>query len=72
MTAHHDVAVSTGAVVRNPPLEETAMGERDRCRRLYGDLDTTALAAVGSEAGRRDCLVSRVGMNRDRLQRWSG
>jgi hypothetical protein len=64
MTADHDAAVGTGAVVRNPPVEETAMGEWDRCRKLYGDLDETALAAVGREAGQRDRLMGRVGITR--------
>jgi hypothetical protein len=28
MTAHHDDSAATGAVVRKPPMKETALGER--------------------------------------------
>ena len=34
MTAARDDAACTGAVLRKPPVKETALGERVRCRGL--------------------------------------
>jgi hypothetical protein len=49
MTAHRDDAACTGAGVRKPPREETAIGEGAAVPRgRYGDLSATAVGANGA------------------------
>jgi hypothetical protein len=67
MTAHHDDAAGAGAVVRKPPVKQTAMGERAAVpRALTFDLS-------GLERCRRDPPAqllrygTKIANNRKRL-----
>ena len=46
MTAHHDDAAGAGAVVRKPPVKETAMGEGVAVPRALTYPDLTVVAAI--------------------------
>jgi hypothetical protein len=46
MTAHHDDAAGARAVVRKPPVKETAMGERAAVPRALTYRDLTVVAAI--------------------------
>jgi len=56
MTAHRDDATWTGAVVRKPPGEETAMGERVAVPRALWGFDRSG---CGFEV-RRACLIAMI------------